>query len=214
MVLFTYHSTGAKLGSMPETEVVQQLHLPVTEDPPKGGTLVQDDETGLLPSVTPPGEGPSTKSLLKPFILSEGLPPVSYKLTEKILHGEFVNMAELLQRRASTATHSTPASAPQSRREVPDLLSWVHRFGTHMAIVFSKYPHRMKELLTYQTLIMWEACQCGRRGSWLAYDSFFRQQAVGDEGADWSWLKQSLYAMPFMAQGNHEGKGLCAVLRE
>lgn len=114
MVLFTYHSTGAKLGSMPETEVVQQLHLPVTEDPPKGGTLVQDDETGLLPSVTLPGEGPSTKSLLKPFILSEGLPPVSYKLTEKILCGEFVNMAELLQRRASTATHSTPASAPQS----------------------------------------------------------------------------------------------------
>ena len=185
MALFAYYPTGVELGGIPDTEVVQQLHLPVTEDPPEGGTPVREGETGLLPTVTLPGEGSSTKSSHKPFILIEGLPPVPYKLAEKILRGEFVDIAELLrdnleaQRRAATATHSTPASAPWSRRGVPDLLSWVQCFGTYMAAVVTKYPHRMKELLAYQTLIVREARRCGGRG-WLAYDSFFRQQTGRD----------------------------------
>ena len=57
------------------------------------------------------------RQLNKPFILSEGLPPVPYKLTARILKGEFVDMAELLhdnleaQRRAASMDQSPPVSA-------------------------------------------------------------------------------------------------------
>ena len=47
--------------------------------------------------------------------------------------------------------------------------------------------------MAYQTLMVREARRCGGKG-WLAYDSYFRQQAVGDDKADWSRsINQSLY---------------------
>ena len=76
-------------------------------------------------------------------------------------------MAELFcddleaQRWAVTSTQSLSRPAPWSRREVPDLLSWVQCFGTYMymymTIVLSKHPHHMKELMAYQTLIVRKA---------------------------------------------------------
>ena len=74
----------------------------------------------------------------------------------------------------------------------------------------SKKPEKMRQLLAYQTQIVWEARRCGGKG-WLAYDSYFRQQAVGDDKADWSRLNQSLYAVTFIAQGERT-KGRCCVL--
>ena len=70
-------------------------------------------------------------------------------------------------------------------------MSWVQCFGTYVAIVTSKKREKKRQLLAYQTLIVREA----RGKGWLAYDSYFRQQAVGDDKADWSRLNQSLYAV-------------------
>ena len=107
---------------------------------------------------------------------------------------QYIDMAELLrdnleaQRRAtSSITQSPSPTAQKYRREVPDLLSWVQCFGTDMAVITSKYPDRVRQLLAYQMLIIREARRCGGRG-WLAYDSYFRQQVVGNESADWSKL--------------------------
>ena len=124
-------------------------------------------------------------------------------------------MAELLQdnleaqRRAGAASSSTPPT-PMSRREV---LSWVQCFGTYMAVVTSKFPHRIKELLAYQTLIVREARRCGGKG-WLAYDAHFCQQVVGNESADWSRLNQSLYAVTFVTQGERERRRSCVLCLE
>ena len=191
-----FSSLGGGLGEMPDGGAIQQLGLPVADErcvhgaPPLvlgGGPITEvgaGESTGSSATKTP---------LNKPFILSEGLPTVPYKLTVRILKGEFVDMAELLrdnleaQRRAASMAQSPPASAAtptKYRREIPDLLSWVQCFGTYMAVLTSKFPQRMKELLAYQTLIVREACHCGGKG-WLAYDSYFRQQVVGDESADW-----------------------------
>lgn len=98
-------------------------------------------------------------------------------------------------------------------RKVPDLLSWVQCFGTYMAIVASKQPEWLQQLLAYQTLIVREAQRCGGRG-WLVYDSYFRQQVVGNKHADWSRLNQSLYAITFIAQGErHRGRS-CIICLE
>ena len=78
-------------------------------------------------------------------------------------------------------------------------------FGTYMAIVTSKYPTR--------TFIVREARRCGGKG-WLAYDSYFRQQVVGNDGIDWSKLNQSLYAVTFIAQGEPEKGKSCMICLE
>ena len=169
----------------------------------------------MEPSVTQPptvsaiscvgGDTPSPKSSVeKPLILSEGLPPVPHKLAARILCGEYMDMAELMrdnleaQRRAGAASSSTPPT-PRSR--------------TYMAVVTSKFPHRIKELLAYQTLIVREARRCGGKG-WLAYDAHFRQQVVGDESADWSRLNQSLYAVTLVTQGERETRRSCVLCLE
>ena len=208
---------------MPGAESVDQLGLKVTgaDDPEGGGggdaNVGGEAEVGV--GITAPEASTSKGVASRPFILSEGLPPVPHKLVLRILRGEYIDMAELLrdnleaQRRSSsqqTSSSSSDPSSSRSRREVPDLLSWVQCFGTYVAIVTSKKPEKMRQLLAYQTLIVREARRCGGKG-WLAYDSYFRQQAVGDDKADRSRLNQSLYAVTFIAQGERT-RGRCCVL--
>ena len=144
---------------MPDASAVQQLGLPVADEAPTLGEGLDGELDGELPGGQPSTSSAATeaadlKSSGKPFILSEGLPPVPYKLVARILKGEFIDIAELLrdnleaQRRASAvAQHSsTPA---KSRREIPDLMSWVQWLDTYIAVVTSKFPHRIKELLAY-----------------------------------------------------------------
>ena len=91
------------------------------------------------------GRSPSGKSQRQgenpAFMLSDGLAPVPGKLVAKIVHGEFVDMAELLHdniealRRCSGAdTTSNRQSAKSARQEVPDILSWIQCFGVYAAV--------------------------------------------------------------------------------
>lgn len=213
--------SGDALGAMPDVSTIQQLGLPVADGTPSVGMAAGGEPGAGQPSTSKAAGGTEPQSTIKPFILSEGLPPVPHKLAARILKGEFIDMAELLrdnleaQRRTSAAAQITATAppAPKSRREIPDLMSWVQCFGTYIAVVTSKFPHRIKELLAYQTLIIREARRCGGRG-WLAYDSHFRQQVVGDESADWSRLNPSLYAVTFITQGDRDKSKSCSVCLE
>ena len=129
---------------MTDGGAIQQLGLPVADERGVHGAPPLVLGSGPITEV---GAGESTGSsaiktpMNKPFILSEGLPPVPYKLTVRILKGEFVDMAEFLrdnletQRRAASMAQSPPASAAtptKHRREIPDLLSWAQCFGTYV----------------------------------------------------------------------------------
>ena len=92
-------------------------------------------------------KGSGEEATAQPFVLSDGLAPVPAKLVERILRGDFVDMAELLrdnleaQRRGVIQESSAISSdLKRGRREVPDLLSWVQCFGTYMAVVTSAQP--------------------------------------------------------------------------
>lgn len=141
------------------------------------------------------------------FILGEALPVVPARLVRKILNGEFVDMAELLrdnmeaERRRAGQEKETGLRV--GRREIPDMLSWLHCFSLYAAIIGSKYPEKMRELWAYQALMIGEQRRCGGRG-WLLYDAAFRQQITSLETADFSQLNQSLYLTTFVAYG---GKG-------
>ena len=74
-----------------------------------------------------------------PFVLRETLSVVPAKLLQKILSGEFVDMAELFKdnMEAEKRRHSSDANAmqghlgqPSDRREVPDVMSWLQCFSS------------------------------------------------------------------------------------
>ena len=210
---------------MPEGTAVENMGLPLIsrDDTAPGG---EDRPTASEEEGHPkPGDGKATQADVsqlkalkvteeapKPFLLSEGLPPVPAKLVGRILKGDFIDMSELLrdnleaQRRGvfqeqSAGTLSVPAVGNRIRREVPDLLSWVQCFGIYTAVLASKYPERVQKLLAYQTLIIREARRCGGKG-WLSYDTYFRQQMVGEwRGDEWGRLNPYLFSSTFMALG-------------
>ena len=129
-------------------------------------------------------------------------------IVKRILKGAFVDMAELLkdnlemERRRSLVENGAmpPFQARHSRREIPDVLSWLHCFTLYAAVVCSKYPNKVKGLLAYQAFIISEARRGGR--GWLMYDGAFRQQIQSLEATDFARVNQSLYSTTCLAFGN------------
>jgi hypothetical protein len=124
-----------------------------------------------------------------------------------------VDMAELLhnnmeyESRQATSDSSGSKGGRASRREVPDLLSWITCFGIYASVICAKSPEKAKHLLAYQTLIahVREAHRCGGKG-WQTYDSIFRQQVENKPKADWTVLNSSLYITSFLANQNGRGR--------
>ena len=116
---------------------------------PTGDTLVGELPRGQPSTSSGATEAAGPQLLGKSFILKEGLPPVPYKLVARILKGESIDMAEHLrdnleaQRLAPVVAQlgATAASNAKSRREVPDLMSWVQCFSTYIAVVTSHYSY-------------------------------------------------------------------------
>ena len=208
---------------MPAPAVVEGLHLPVIGERaagPADAPLAAEDRgsDGPVGKVTAGRtsdvSGKGTESS-KPFFLSKDMAPVPAKLVAKIHRSEFVDMAELLRDnlevRRQEDNHEIPTSgeSKRSRREIPDLISWVQCFGTYMAVVALKHPEKVRQMLAYQTMIVRESRRCGGRG-WLSYDTMFRQQAAGDPQLDWSNLNTTLFATTFLAQAeSRKNCGLC-----
>ncbi len=146
-----------------------------------------------------------------PFVLSEALPVIPAKLVKKVEKGEFVDMEDFLKVRWKgggwLGETSVAITGQINRREVPDILSWLHSFCSYAAILSEKFPSKTKELWTYQALMISEARRCGSRG-WLLYDASasFRQQISAYNKVDFSKINQSLYSTTFLAYGS---RGQC-----
>ena len=112
---------------------------------------------------------------------------------------------EAERRRMPTGDAGMSGLPQASRREVPDILSWLHSYSMFAAIVSAKYPHKARELWAYQAIMIGEARRCGGRG-WSLYDAAFRQQITSYEAANFARINQSLYSTTFLAYG---GRGQC-----
>ncbi len=196
------------LGSEPDAANIRALGLPTFEE--GGGAKV------VTLGECEPRKEKEAKEQAKlgdaPFVLSEALPVIPAKLVRKVEKGEFVDMADFLkdnmelERRRLTAGESNSAgTATANRREVPDILSWLHSFSMYAAIVAEKWPGKARQLWAYQAIMVNEARRCGGRG-WSLYDAAFRQQIANYDMVDFSKINQSLYSTTFLAYGN---RGQC-----
>ena len=202
---------GHRLGRELDEGAVRALGLPTFDQ-----SEPTPNPSGALPPRVSEQEQPEKrrgkemKPPSHPFIISSALPVVPVKLVKKIWSGEYVDMAELLRdnmeverRRHATEGEGGSGAGTSSRREIPDLLSWLHCFSLYAAVVCERYPNKARELWAYQALIVSEHRRCGGRG-WLLYDSAFRQQVRSLEDTDFSQVNQALYSTTFLAYG---GKG-------
>lgn len=211
MTLFVHILTGVEPADGSEQGQVARLKLPEFPKNDEGLQPLPSTGTPKVPASLTGLEADPPSSSTSPFVLSEGLPPVPAKLVAKIQKGDYVDMAELLrdnmewERRLSSSDSSGSKIGRASRREVPDLLSWITCFGIYASVVCDKSPEKAKQLLAYQTLIVREARRCGGKG-WQSYDSMFRQQVANKPEADWSVLNSSLYTTSFLANQNGRGR--------
>ena len=108
-------------------------------------------------------------------IIIRTLQPVPHKLVMKIQAGEFVDMAELLPDQLGSST-SIPTSQSEEdkpptkpkRKQVTNILEWVQCFNIYIAVISTKSPSHVKDLLGYQTLII-QASMEYRGDGWLGY---------------------------------------------
>ena len=115
------------------------------------------------------------------------LPALSKKCVEKILAGEFVDLADLPPARGKEKAIPSAsegqivvvqaADVMEHRKLIPNLATWVQCFNIYAAVIISKEPERARNLLGYMSLI----AKCSLKlewSSWAVYDLNFRQDAA------------------------------------
>ena len=131
-----------------------------------------------------------------------GLPPVPAKLVSKIEAGEFIDMGELIPDRLGVArsfsNEEAGKVAKQKRRVVASIMEWVQCFGIYIAVISRKQPHRVPDLLGYQTLII-EAYLEYQGDGWMAYDRRFRQRTGATQ--QWAHIDTTLWNLAFSGKG-------------
>ena len=121
--------------------------------------------------------------------LGSGLPIVPKKLVTKILANEYVNFVELPPAKGKGRTMPQSlegqvivvqaADLLQARKIIPDLATWLQCFSLYVATLAPKFPDRIAERMSYQTIIA-KTSQRYRWPSWVVYDQNFRQEAAGN----------------------------------
>ena len=114
----------------------------------------------------------------RPFIFSEGLPPVAAKLVARILRG-LCRHGRAPARYLGGAAEGRPAVAGKYlfiHSSSPEVRSYGHLklsvvlWGVYCSGGEQVYPEHTHKLLPYQTLVVWEARRCGGRGGVGARD--------------------------------------------
>ena len=85
------------------------------------------------------------------------------------------------------------------RRQVTNITEWVQCYSIYVAVLTSKYPDKIQDLMGYQALII-EACMEYGSEAWLGYDRRFRQMAAASPGTQWAKIDPTLWNMAFTGQ--------------
>ena len=114
---------------------------------------------------------------------------------DKILKGQYVDLCDLLQDNTllskktaggeckgseSSSGHSHRFRKQEFTRDKAGLLSWMQCFIVYTAIICSKNPGRINDLLPYIVMMIIEGWRFKFQG-WLTYNEMFRQSVVRSE---------------------------------
>ena len=143
------------------------------------------------------------------------LPPVTPKMKQRIIKGEYIDFDQLLPESMFPSrynTNSSPSitlrlsSDPSSsgdnvivtqpraanKRTVTDLSSWFEAWNVYAAVIVAHYPARASAILAYQRIIC-DASSKSLPQAWLKYDSRFRSLAAADKCLRWDQKANDLW---------------------
>ena len=167
----------------------------------------------LAPSMANPALGTSpnlavssvvqpTSKADQPFVVGPGFSPVPAKLVAQIVAGKFVDLNELLSANLQLKQPEPQllldgrlvlTTQPKKlRRRIEDIATWLEAFAIFSLIVVSHFPHRWRDLLQYQLLILRTHRHFSGR-VWLSYDQAFREHAAATGLTDWSCMNAQLF---------------------
>ena len=129
------------------------------------------------------------------------LPPVPPRIKEKIISGEFIDLATLLPKAMflgsiepetskSLTVHLNPTGndlsvRPQpSSKKISSFVSWMEAWNIYLAIIINHSPARAPQLVAYQRIIT-SASIHYPLSAWLNYDVQFRTLAASDPLVRW-----------------------------
>ena len=99
------------------------------------------------------------------------------------------------------------------KRRVDDIISWLEAFSVYCLILTSHFPHRWKDLLHYQLLLLRTYRQFAGR-VWLAYDLAFREHAAATNLTEWSIINVQLFNFHAAGASVRSGRELSDELTE
>ena len=138
---------------------------------------------------------------------------ISRTIVDKVLAGQYVEMASLLPLsptsvtaqehtfRLSTGTSGNVlvSQQPRSGRKITVLADWLEAWNNSAEIVRHSHPDRKPELALYQHTIFQAACMFDFVAV-AEYDRLFRSRAALDSSMRWDSEKSDLYTTTFNAK--------------
>jgi len=167
-------------------------------------TNVGSSQSGAIRDVASRPVGQLASLLDQPFVVGPGFSPVPAKIVAQIVAGKYVDLSDLL---AANLQLQQKDSEPQllfdgrlvltshpkrQRRKIEDIAAWMEAFSIVALVMVTHFPHRWKDLLQYQLLIL----RTFRHFSgkvWLAYNQVFREHAAAIRLTDWSCMNVQLF---------------------
>ena len=138
-------------------------------------------------------------------INTSAMPPLPQTVIDKIKNCEFVNFDLLLPNRSPIQNDeytfkvvggATPSVAlvpnNQKKPKVTDFNSWMVAWNKFIRCYSIFHPHRVQELIRYQTIICDFASQYNF-AAWSQYDQMFRYQLAYNHDLSWYRIDDDLY---------------------
>ena len=122
------------------------------------------------------------------------IPP---KLAKKILDLEYVDMAELVPDSWHLQEVEQSKCCHQPRRSyrkgpISDILLWIDCYSSMVAVLASKYPAYVPQLMAYQKTII-KAHKSFTGEGWVTYDTCYRRRAAVTKDLNWGEVDFHLY---------------------
>jgi len=108
-------------------------------------------------------------------------------------------MSELLSEAWSTVEEESKCChqrRPSRRAPISNILVWVECYSYMVAILASRYPDKMAQLMAYQRTIV-HAHRSFVGDGWAIYDTCYRRKAAATKSLDWGQIDFTLYNETF-----------------
>jgi hypothetical protein len=136
------------------------------------------------------------------MVVGPSFNPVPDKLVTAIASGLYVDLAALVSPpsdESSLPTMSfdgrliiTPPPLSRKTKQITDVVHWAQAFSIFSLVLVTWFPHRARDLLLYELLILRTYSKFGR-DAWRNYDEAFRRDAAARGLSDWSNMNVELF---------------------